>query len=315
MLNIFSIFRTNNKNKIFNQFFNNSFLTPENIESYNQLSFRESYPYPNLEDKNSKYKKYIILGTDRTGSSYLVELLKSHPSVISFSELFMYSRSFFNYLGYPHPSDKTLLEYRNNNPIEFIENMVFKKYKTNIKAVGFKFFYYHAQDIELQKVWNYLKELDDLNVIHIKRKNLFHALVSSKVALEKGPSKYPDWVVSEIKRLNLGSFPEKPLNENKIILNIDYDECLNYFEKTKKEIEYYDNFFDKHNKLEVYYEDIVENIEKECKLILSFLNLNLSPLKTYAEKQIVEPMKELIDNYYELKKSFEGTEWYMFFDE
>ena len=128
---IFSKFQNKKQKNIFNQFFDSSYLTPENIASYNKLSHRVNYPFPHLDDNNTDYKKYIILGSERTGSSYLVELLKSHPSVISFNELFLDNCSIFNYLGYPHIEDKKLIEYRDQQPVEFLNNIVFKPYKNN----------------------------------------------------------------------------------------------------------------------------------------------------------------------------------------
>jgi len=312
---IFSKITTKKSKRVFSQFFDDRFLTPENIVKYNQLCHRETYPYPHLDDNNRQYCKYIILGSARTGSSLLVELLKSHPSVISFSELFMDQYSPFNYLGYPHHSDENLLDYRNNNPVEFMENLVFKPYRRNISAVGFKLFYYQAHNGRLGKVWNYLKSLDDLKIVHIKRRNSFHSLISSKHAAEKGASKYPEWAMKEIQQFNMGIFPEQLSKGEITIINVDYQECLHYFEKVKSEKDYYEKYFANHSVLNLYYEDLLENMDRECRKLCEFLHLSYAPLKTYAEKQVIAPMKEIVKNYNELKASFEGTEWYSFFDE
>jgi len=312
---IFSKFRSSKRNRIFGQFFNGRDLTAENIERYNILSHRADYPFPHLDGNNTGYTKYIILGTERTGSSYLVELLKSHPSVISFSELFVDDCSSFNYLGYPHHADIKLIKYRNDHPVEFLENLVYKPYKKDIGAVGFKLFYSQAHNNKLETVWKYLNGLDDLKIIHIQRRNTFHSFVSSKIALKEGASKYPDWVIKEIQQLNMGIFPQQLDNDEKTFINIDYQECINYFEKVKTEKAYYGEYFINHSVLDLYYEDLLVNIDRECEKLCGFLHLSNIPLKTFTEKQIKVPIKEIVKNYNELKNSFSGSEWYLFFDE
>jgi hypothetical protein len=312
---IFSKLKNSKRNTIFNQFFNDRDLTAENIERYNKISHRADYPFPHLDENNTRYTRYIILGTERTGSSYLVELLKSHPSVISFSELFMDNCSSFNYLGYPHHADIKLINYRNDHPVEFLENLVYKPYKKNIAAVGFKLFYSQAHNNKLETVWDYLNGLNDLKIIHIQRSNTFHSFVSSKIALKEGASKYPGWVIKEIQQLNMGIFMQQPGNYEKTLIEIDYQECLNYFEKVKAEKAYYSKYFINHFVLDLYYEDLLVNVDRECEKLCRFLHLSNVPLKTFAEKQINVPIKEIVKNYNELKNSFEGSEWYLFFDE
>ena len=184
-----------------------------------------------------------------------------------------------------------------------------------IKAVGFKLFYSHAHNNGMEVVWDYLRGLDDFKVIHIKRKNTFHSLVSAKIALENGCAKYPDWVVTEIQQLNMGSFLRKINNDNIPTIEIDYQECLHYFNTIKKEKEHCENFFKGQPVLDLYYENMLTNIDKECEKICNFLHLNFFQLNTYIEKQISTPMRQVVKNYYELKKSFEGTIWLPFFDE
>jgi hypothetical protein len=67
--------------------------------------------------------------------------------------------------------------------------------------------------------------------------------------------------------------------------------------------------------LEVFYENLVAEQQAECDRILDFLGVCRRPLVTQIKKQRTRPLREVIENYHELKKHFAGTEWARFFDE
>lgn len=304
------------KRNDFKYFFSNDLLNDENIASFNKISYRKFYPFPNLDDGNDHYQPFIILGTERTGSSLLVDLLKSHPNTICFGELFQDERALFNYLGYPTPENKELITYRDENTINFIRDFVYKSYKNNINAVGFKLFYHHARKSNPDILWNYLKEFNRLKIIHIKRKNLFHCLVSAKVALTKEAVKYPEWAAKEIRRMNMGSFSvEKMHRQGQPMIEIKPEECLHYFEKTNSSIEYHDKFFSDKPILHIFYEDMILDMDGISNQMLRFLGLKDFPLKFISEKQITQPLKEIVKNYNELKHIFSGTKWETYFNE
>lgn len=302
--------------KLFERFFDEAYLTDDNIKSFNRMSFREVYPYPHLDDNKKGYIKYIIVGSERTGSSYLVELLKSHPAVISYSELFMPDGCLFNYLGYRFFSDKALLEFRDNHPVDFVKRMVFKPYKKEIDAVGFKLLYEHKYNNRIQAALNYLRSQRKIKIIHIQRDNLFQSLVSRKVALKEGPSKYPEWVSKEVSKLGMGMGDlTNPWLNNQVSIYIDNNESLEYFKKIENEKQYFAEYFKSHPHMDLYYEDMVSDMKKQSERIQSFLEIEYNDLKTYSQKQVQLPLHELISNYYELREKFAGTRWNRFFNE
>ena len=96
---------------------------------------------------NNQYRRFIVLSRSRTGSNLLISLLNSHPHIYTEREIF------------------GKLSGRNY-----------------VKAKGFKIFYYHPLDDDSCSIWDELQSLDDLYVIHLKRRNILRTLLSRKTA-------------------------------------------------------------------------------------------------------------------------------------
>ena len=111
------------------------------------------------------YSKFIILARSRTGSEYLRSLLGSHSQAYAFGELFQKPDELnWNFPDfYRSRSERLLLQSR---PVLFLEQEIFRTYPKQIAAVGFKIFYYDAQDVNSRIVWTYLQSQRDLKVIH-----------------------------------------------------------------------------------------------------------------------------------------------------
>ena len=70
-----------------------------------------------------------------------------------------------------HPSK--LIKLRNERPIEFLENYVWKEYSKPFKAVGFKYFYDHDRHLSnKEEVISYFKTNRAVKFLHLKRDNL-----------------------------------------------------------------------------------------------------------------------------------------------
>ena len=237
-----------------------------------------------------KYQKFIILGRSRVGSNLLISYLNSHPSVYAHGELF----------GNTTPSG--LVEFRWNKPEEYLYKYGYRNYSSRIKAVGFKIFYYHPVKGEPKKIWDILKNIDGLKVIHLKRRNILSTHVSKEIA-----GKTDKWTTT-------GN--TVPVNERTICLSPE--DCLKAFEETRQWENHFNDFFNNNNggrNYDVYYEDLITNTDDELKKILHFLNQDEYELKTSLKKQNPEPLNKLISNYDELKNHFQGTQWSRFFED
>jgi LPS sulfotransferase NodH len=114
--------------------------------------------------KHKGFKEFIVLSRSRTGSNMLISFLNSHPHIQAEGEIFAK-------LGSKDPND--------------ILSEVFAKQPLYVKARGFKIFYYHPLDEKdkSNELWNALINMNNLQVIHLKRRNLLRTLVSRKIAI------------------------------------------------------------------------------------------------------------------------------------
>ena len=267
------------------------------------LSLKVQLVDRNMLKGQTGYTKFIVLGRKRTGSNLIMTSLNSHKNIIPYGEIFnrINPRGWgFIPVGYRNPGDVNLL---NEKPVEFISNRLFRNYPDSVKAVGFKIFYFHTPFHEEQKdlVWQYLKENNDIKVIHLKRRNILKAHLSEKIAL-----KTRKWV---------NIFDTNSENFGGVRITLDYDECLRDFEYTRKMEREFDSLFMEHEKLDVFYENLHRNFSEEMEKIQKFLELTPYPLKPQIFKQSRNELHEAITNFDELKYKFSPTEWKCFFED
>lgn len=245
----------------------------------------------------SDYTKFIILGRSRTGSNFLRGLLNSHPAVIVLGEIFR-NQDAIDFDHPQFPTTKSIMRIYQQDPSRFLEKIVFRKIPANYMALGFKLFYYHANENPFKKVWSNLKERSDLHIIHIKRKNILRTHLSRENAVKTG-----QWVNTSGKEIHFQTY------------KLDYDSLLHDFVQTRQWEQQADIFFSAHPKLEVIYEELSENTDQEIRKIQQFLDLPDHRVQPQTFKQIQRPLYEIIENYEDLKSKFKNTEWAVFFED
>jgi LPS sulfotransferase NodH len=248
-------------------------------------------------NNHKQYIRFILLGRSRVGTNFLRLILNSHPQIITYGELFQKSDS-ISWIFPEYPQTRHIISAAKNHPIKFLENNIFRGYPKRIAAVGFKLLYYHAHSSALVTVWDYLKSQKDIRIIHIKRLNVLKAHISRQRA------------VMTDKWVNLTGEQEfySPIE-------LDYDECLDTFIKTRQWEETYDAIFSNHPMIEVLYEDLAGDYLTEIERVLKFLGVKFADLAPQTFKQSNQPLSLSISNYAELKMKFRGTEWEEFFEE
>jgi LPS sulfotransferase NodH len=253
-----------------------------------------------LRDGQSSYRRFILLGEGRSGSNFLRGLLNSHGRIVVYGELFR----FFDSIGWEFPDldrflqSRRLLALSQRDPARFLQREVFGTHPRRIAAVGFKLFYYHAQDDGRELVWRFLKNEKSIAVIHLKRRNTLRAVLSLKKAFATN-------------RWTAVSGPDA----DRLSIPLDYDECLERFVWAKETKERYDAYFNDHPMLDVTYERLCEDLDGQCRRIQEFLGVDQRPLRASTYKQAQLPLSTAITNYSELKARFAGTPWESFFEE
>jgi LPS sulfotransferase NodH len=244
------------------------------------------------------YQKFLIICRKRTGSNFLVSLLQSHPKIRAFGEVF--SEDDQIYWGYPSYSSPKILQIRQNAPIEFLDRVVFRDFLKSTKAVGFKLIYQENQNENYKIIYDYLRDVKNLKIIHLQRKNILSNYVSLKIA-----QKTDVWI----------KIRGESINDLK--LKINYEDCLNYFQQTRALEKKHEVLFSHKSQqiYNVYYEDLITNKFQAIENLQKFLGIECLPLISYTKKQEKRLLSEIIINYNELKKKFENTPWHSFFHE
>jgi LPS sulfotransferase NodH len=242
------------------------------------------------------YVRFVIVGTERSGSNFLRGLLNAHPDVVALGEIFREHGAIgWDIRGYPR-SGKTLAMIE-AHPVAFLKQTLFRRYPSHLEAVGFKLFYHHARDEAWRSVWNYLQTDREIRIIHLKRRNMLKAYLSRCMADRTGK-----WV-----HTHGGEGPA-------VSISLDYEDCLEAFERTRHHEEACDTFFSGHDALALTYEDMADDYTAQFKRVQAFLGLDPRAVKPATFKQSRSPLSQSISNYTELKRRFSGTPWAGFFD-
>jgi LPS sulfotransferase NodH len=271
--------------------------------------------YPNIIGDSSIYKKFIILSKQRSGSTYLASLLQSHPNVVCYNELFHQEKCHFNYPFFPMETNSEMISIRNDFPKYFIEEIVFRKYLHNFKAVGFKLLYNQTFDEKNERAWDLLFKNKNIHIVHLIRKNYLHAFISLKLALSTGVWSMPVSLNKNNSETGLLKSPNPELMQNPISFNLDIEETKKYFLDSEKDIMDFTLAINNHPVLEVFYEDFLNNSQSAINNTLAFLGLGSHDLHSSTIKQNRFKASEIVTNYSELKEFFRNTKWEVFFIE
>lgn len=225
------------------------------------------------------YRKYIIIGYPRTGSTLLATLMRSHPNIDVHEEVF-----------------RNL----NNRTTNYIWDKVFCRKNYNVKYVGFKLFYRHPFDCDKKEVWDKIQNDSNIKIIHLKRKNILRTIVSKKITENTG--------------IYTQTQCDKPLLLEDKKLVITKKDCIKIFDYIKRWQSYTEEKFKYHDILQVTYEDLNNNMDKTMIKIFNFLNIRPYSVKSELIKQNPESLLDLIYNYEELAIELKNTELSSFLD-
>lgn len=151
----------------------------------------------------------------------------------------------------------------------------------------------------MQGIWDYFENQKDLKIIHLKRENLLRRFLSLKKA----------YLTNEWRRTT----PNREMK--KMAITLSYEECLQDFVKTRENQDKYDACFKEHSKIDLIYENLLQDRKSEMKRVQEFLNIGVESLQPSTYKQSHQPLSEEISNYFELKERFHSTPWESFFED
>lgn len=261
----------------------------------------------------------------------LASSLNGNPNIICFRELFnpLMDGIGFHVEGYDNGS-KEDLELRNRDFREFLERRVFCDHASATASVGFKAPYAHLRLFKALQEW--LVDDTEIQVIHLKRRNLLRMFVSLEIARKTGGwaedrkrtlrskfrlSNVPGTARHPLRTMKrLYKFfrpPEPEWKSRRVPLALTRQQCVDFFEETNRDAAYFEYRFRNHPILTVHYEDLLDNRTQTLARVQSFLGVNSRRLEPTTRRQNPEPLHELIDNYDELRAEFRDTPQAAFF--
>ena len=262
-----------------------------------------SRQYQGDSNSHKDYQKFLIIGHPRTGSNFLVSLLHSHPQIRAFGEVFTeYDDIHWGYSGY---KSKKIFDLRYSYPIKFLDDIVYRKtFPSTVVAVGFKLFYFQPKQPHQQVVRKYLQNIKGLKIIHLKRKNIFHTYISHLLAAVTD-----EWILMSKQKTDSEQTQAQQLT-------INYEDCLQTFEKIRNWEQEYTNLFSSPTQqlYELWYEELASDTAQQTKKLQAFLGVEERQLTTYTKKQPKKPIEQIVANYDELKEKFQDTCWHEFFN-
>jgi hypothetical protein len=277
------------------------------------------------------YTKFVILGDARTGSNMLAQALNTHPDIVCFREVFHFMHDYvdFNVDGYDRddPADFAM---RAADPVRFLNERIFGEH-TGKKAVGFKYLYGHFWGFT--GLIEHLAASREIHFIHLKRANMLRSLVSLRLA-ERSGRWIEDWGVAAkpmpfmpralsaaahplrtVSRLRKKRREQQEIRSQKSGLRLSARECVEFFERTAREVARADELAEGHETLTVFYEKFLDDKAAVFRDVQDFLGVDKAELFVALQRQNPEPLHELLTNYDELRQSMIDGPYAHLFDE
>lgn len=244
--------------------------------------------------------KFVVLSTQRSGSTWVVDMLNNHPRVQAYSELFMHGGE-----GRPKWGTEQDLLYWQTFIAEKGGGRLMRAYwlwhylgrafaaRPGIDAVGFKLMYSQLTRIArplLPALW-----LRRARIVHLLRRNGLDVVLSKKAGEAR------DGVL----HARSGDGVES------VRLRLDTTELLQRMTAHERQIEAARVRF-KHVGVpyhEVFYEDLVANEKEGFDSLFRFLGVEPAPVSSSLQKVNPSAHEELIENYSEVREALAGTQY------
>lgn len=217
------------------------------------------------------YIPFIVLSRSRTGSTYLLDLIRSNSQVVVRGEVF---------------------RRRGLLPHWVLLKVIFGNYPSSVSAVGFKIFYYHPNGSNDETIWQLLKALPEIRVIHLVRRNVLRPVVSRHLATAR-----KSWAMTkssvQVQR-PIVIDPAKILDELRAMRALEAKRLA---------------LFESSQVLEITYEGLVSQPQKTIADVGGFLNVKLNMGRSDLQRQNPGSLRDILANYAEIKSVLSQSEF------
>jgi LPS sulfotransferase NodH len=251
-----------------------------------------------------RHRTYMITCPARTGSTMLVQLLRSHPEICSHGEVFT-PHQITGITGIyaqerreePDFLEKLAVE-RNDDPIKFLYKIVLDP--QGKKAVGFKL---KHDELVLPEYKALLEEIVndlDFRIIHLRRENLLRRYLSH-------------YITNHVTHVTVAAegqtIPELPRVE------LDPRECQKDFETVHNRETQFVELFAEHPNFSISYEEMVAGAPAKIRALLDFVGVPPRKLTTMTQRLGCDDLRQVIANFEELRNYFAGSPYSKFFEQ
>jgi LPS sulfotransferase NodH len=223
---------------------------------------------------------FVVLGTQRSGTTLLITLLDSHPDVFCADEIFKLNPSKI------HHEEFSYRNYKDKKIYEFLE--YYFKINNTFKAVGFKLM---IDQLKVNpEILEFFKK-NNMKIILVERENTLKIYVSHLIA----------------QRTNIWAFGS-PVKQTRI--SIDPGSIAAELDSINQKKEENRRISLEFDSLKVIYEKLIAKKEKTVMEILNFLNVN-NKVELYSPlvKINTEELKDIIKNYKEIYGVLKNTKY------
>jgi hypothetical protein len=248
---------------------------------------------------------FVVTCAARTGSSMLMNLLQSHPDVMSHMEIFNPARVeglsgvYRTRLAEEPRLEQRMRDLRKHAPAAFLYKLAFDT--QGRRHAGFKWKYEELLLPMFAGARAVLLADTDIKIVHLRRRNLLRRYLSW-------------WVANHVTGITMTRIGEKKPAVPPVLL--DPVICQADFEMTLRSAEFVQHLFRKHQVLNVSYEDLTgEMAETAHAGLLEFLGISPRPLRTVIAKLADDDLAQSIANFDDLKAHFQNTPFIQYFQE
>jgi LPS sulfotransferase NodH len=238
-----------------------------------------------------------VIGAARTGSNLLIDMLLTHPDILSAGELFNPDMIEKGQLDIQLPAaiaPDEILRLRRQDPAGCHELLMTVARQRGCRAAGFKLLYYHA--LAENRIIDHLVSLPNLRVIHLVREDRLARWVSH----ERARVSDSWWVAAD------GSSPQRKqvgaveLSPRLTLWDFEWQQQLEQRARAT---------FAGSHWLELSYEQLAADLHGQSARVLDFLGVDRRSLQVTSVKQGERDPRSLIQNYPALRAVFQGSRW------
>lgn len=107
---------------------------------------------------------FVVFSQGRSGSNYMIQQLNRHPAVRAHMELL---RNDLGAAGKRAPAIG-----KGEDPVRYLTDTVYARGLGQEPVRGFKFFYFHREPDERERIWRWLAGLPNIRAVFLDRRNL-----------------------------------------------------------------------------------------------------------------------------------------------